>query len=286
MIVAGAIIPGAALAEWAEWILEPAIEYRHEDNVNLSAFDEDELSDSIIGAWVRGGRVRQIGNFTRLQLTATADYRYYDTYDGMNRLGLQGTAAVVHKFGLGPAKPYLRPYLTIGYREYDVDIRSGWFGELGVQLGKRFTPRFDGYLALEYQNREAENGPGIVPGIGNDVFDISGLSFSATGNYLLAERWNLSGELGYYDGDFASNCDGGNVDIVLDSEYVKAIIRDPAFGGCSYRLGGDAWSAELNLTYALSSHASINAGFAYLDGQSDVLEYSNTVWRASLIYRY
>lgn len=273
-------------AEWVEWIIDPGIEYRHESNLNLSAFSSDEESDQLLQAFVSGGRYYQMDNLTRLRLTADLDVERYDEFDRLNNVSVSGTAAIQHKFSVGPRAAWLRPYLTVGYMDVKEDIRSGVFGEFGVGVGQRFTDRFDMSLNFAYTNRDGKNGPTIVPGIGSDVFDQDRVSLSVTGNFLITNRWYLSGSITHYDGDFDSACTPDNVGTVLDVENVKAITLDSVFGGCVYRLNGDGNKATLDVSYAVGSHSSLNFGVTYLKGKADVLEYENTLFRASFMYSY
>ena len=134
------------------------------------------------------------------------------------------------------------------------------------------------------------NGKDGVPipgtGVGADVFDVDYWTFALQGNFLITNRLILLGEISHFDGEFVSQCTGGNVGTVLALEMVKAITRDDAFGGCVYRLDGDGNRASLDLSYATGRHSSLNVGVSYLSGEADVLEYQNTIFRASFMYSY
>jgi len=280
------LLPAAAHSEWAEWKFKPGAEYRHENNLNFSAFGNDKESDNIFNPYVGGGRFYQLGDRTRLRLTADLDVHVYDSWDQLNSWSISGSAALSHKFGVGLTAPWLRPFLTIGYKDVRADIRSGLFIHTGIIFGKRFTPRFDIAANLEYRDRNGKNGVQIVPGIGPDVFDQNRFSISLYGNFLLSEHWLLSASLGHFDGDFDSACTPENVAIVLATEDVKAITLDSVFGGCVYRLDGKGNNARADISFSATRHSSLNFGVAYQKGKGDVQDYKNTILRASFIYSY
>jgi len=118
------------------------------------------------------------------------------------------------------------------------------------------------------------------------VFDQNHWTASLQGNFLLTNRLLLLGAIRHFDGDIISACTTGNVGTVLAEEDVQAITADAVFGGCVYRLNGDGNSASLDLSYAIGRHSSLNIGADYLTGKADVLEYRNTVFRASFMYSY
>ena len=59
----------AASAEWAEWIADVDVSYRDNDNINNSAFSDDELDDNALIAEGSIGRYKQLTDAMRLLLT-------------------------------------------------------------------------------------------------------------------------------------------------------------------------------------------------------------------------
>ena len=121
-------ISGPGRAEWVDWVLDPGVEIRHEDNINLSAFDADEKSDTAAKITLEAGRYLQMGERTRLRLTASVETEHYDKFGRLNNVAISGSAVVTHKFGLGPRAFWLSPFLTLGHRDVKSDIRTGKFG--------------------------------------------------------------------------------------------------------------------------------------------------------------
>jgi len=273
-------------AEWVEWVLDPTVEFRNESNLNLSAFSSDEESDSALRLALEGGRYYQLGDRSRLRLSANLKAERYDEFDLLNSVAISGKLAVIHKLGLGPEAVWISPYLTFGYKDIKDDIRSGNFGDLGIVAGKRLSDRFDMSASLAFSKAKGKEGRQIVPTISSDVFDQDHWTASLQGNFLITNRLLLLAAIKHFDGDFISACTTGNVGTVLAVEDVKAITADAVFGGCVYRLDGDGNSASLDLSYATGRHSSLNVGVDYQKGKADVLEYQNTILRASFLYRY
>ena len=273
-------------AEWVEWVLEPTAEIRNESNLNLSAFNADEESDSVLRLALEGGRYFQMSDMTRLRLSADLEAQSYSEFDLLNDVSISAKAAIIHKLGVGWGAAWISPYLSYGYSDVKDDIRSGNFGDLGIAAGKRLTERFDMSASFEFNKSNGKPGIVIVPPISSDVFDQERWVAAIQGSFLLTNRLLLLGKLKHFDGDFVSACTVGNVGKVLAKENVEAITADAVFGGCVYRLDGDGNSASLDLSYATGRHSSLNLGVDYLAAKADVLTYKNTIVRASFMYNY
>lgn len=276
-------------AEWVEWIIDPTAEFRNESNLNQSAFDSDEESDNALRLALEGGRYYQLADRSRLRLSADLEVERYDEFDLLNSLAISGNLSLIHKLGLGQQAAWISPYLVFGYKDVDDDVRSGNFGDLGIAAGKRLSDRFDMSASLAFVKSEGSdnNGkPPVIPGTSKDVFDQERWVASLHGNLLLTNRLLLLGTINYFNGDLISNCNGSNVVTVKAGEHILAITQDAVFGGCVYRLDGDGNSATLGLSFATGRHSSLNFGAKYQVGKGDVIEYQNTVFRASFLYRY
>jgi hypothetical protein len=142
-------------------------------------------------------------------------------------------------------------------------------------------------LAFIKSEGTGNNGkPPVIPGVSKDVFDQERWVASLQGNFLLTNHLLLLGTVNYFNGDLISNCNGSNLGTVKAGENILAITQDAVFGGCVYRLDGDGGSASLDLSYATGRHSSVNFGAKYQVGKGDVIEYQNTIFRASFLYRY
>lgn len=285
--------------EWGEWILDPSVQWQYQDNLNYSAFSEDELSDNLLQLDIQAGRILQLTDFTRARFTIGVQAMFYQDFDDLNNSSVTAGLTVQHKFGTGAEKPWIRPEVFYTYANYSdsirsdsllqggsADLRTGNRLTLGIMAGKRLNDRLDINASVHYHDRDGKTGQVIVPGISADVFDQQGWTLGLNGNYLLASRWLLSAGYQYYNGEMDSSCTPGNVGKVFENARVRAITLDNAFGGCVYKLDGRANMLSLDLGYAIGQHSSVNFGVGYQAGTADDLDYSNTTVQASYMYSY
>jgi hypothetical protein len=73
---------------------------------------------------------------------------------------------------------------------------------------------------------------------------------------------------------------------VFAKSNVKAIALDPVFGGCVYRLRGEGYSPFVNLSYGITDHLSVNAGYRFMYGEAQKLNYENHVGQLTVVFRY
>lgn len=295
------LLSGASQAEieWGEWILDPSLQWQYQDNLNYSAFSEDELADNLLQLDIQAGRILQLTDFTRARFTVGVQATFYQDFDDLNNSSVTAGVSVQHKFGTGADKPWIRPELFYTYANFSdsirsdsllqggtADLRTGNTVRAGIMAGKRVNDRLDINASVHYRDRDGKNGPVIVPGVTSDVFDQQGWTVGVNGNYLLSNRWLLSAGYHFYKGDFDSSCTPGNVGKVFENATVEAITLDNVFGGCVYKLDGRSNMLSLDLGYAIGQHSSLNFGVSYQAGSADNLDYSNTTIQASYMYSY
>jgi opacity protein-like surface antigen len=272
-------------AEWVDWIATADSDFEYTDNLNNSAFDADEEDGFGWLSSVEGGRVYQLTDHTRVSLSATLAGELYTRWDELSAVEGGGRLSLFHKFGLGDA-PWLRPFFWGGYKDVSADERSGARFDVGLDVGKRFTPRLDAIFTYQYTNRDGGSGPVAVPTISNEVFDQQYHQFTLASNVLLLEPLLLTTSYTFRLGDFDSACTPGNVGTVLAKADVKAIALDSVFGGCVYRLNGTGHAALVNLSWGVNDHFSIDLGYRYQYGKAQGLDYSSNTGRLTLLIRY
>jgi len=141
-----------ARAEWVDWIAEAGVAVEFTDNLNNSAFNSDEEHDWTWFLNAEGGRSFQIGESTRVSVSATVEGEIHHHFDELNAYELGGSLGLFHKFGLGDA-PWVRPFFWGGYKGISADERSGGRIEVGLETGKRFGPRFDASFEYRFTHR-------------------------------------------------------------------------------------------------------------------------------------
>jgi len=271
-------------AEWVEFINDASIHVTHSDNINTSAFSADSESDTSISPAYTFGRFYQVNDLTRLRLALDLSADYYDEFSKFDSTDIKGSAMLLHKFGVGFKKPWIRGHASIGRKETKIDWRDSDLLEIGLASGRRFGERLSGKLGVKFNKRDGGSGVIAVPGKPSNVADMESTSLSFDLDYLLNERSQISAGFTHRNGDFDSACTVENVAIVLENENVDAITLDDVFGGCAYRLDGSSNALKLQYSYALGRHSSLNVGYEVREGKADVLEYDTALWNASFMY--
>jgi hypothetical protein len=279
----------SAHAEWAEWFADGEIKYYDNDNINYSAFANDELSDNAIVPFLSIGRYKQVGDNTRLRLAGELELGKFDEFDKLDFVRLGAAATLRHKLGLGPDVPWISGEVSVSALDVDSNIRDdGTLYEFAIRSGKRFTPRLDGQIGIEYFKRDGIDGPVVDPAIPSNVFDQEHVALVLEGGFLLSETALLTVGYSYRSGDFDSACTGPNVAQVLAVEDVKAITFDDAFNlavpMCAYKLDGKTNIFEASLLYSWNPNWSVEVGIEHRDGKGDVLEYDATIVRFGVVY--
>ncbi|GMR18317.1 MAG: hypothetical protein BMS9Abin33_0724 [Gammaproteobacteria bacterium] len=279
-----------ANAEWVEWIADAELGVQRNNNISQSFFESDKKSDSVFLPSVALGRYYQLMDTTRLSLTANSWVRTHKTYDRLNSITSGITVGVRHKFGIGPEVPWIRADAYAGYRDVRDDVRDGMQYTMSLRMGKRFTPRLDGSLGYVYSLRDGGNGEPTMKnamfGISTEVFDQENQTLLLETNFLITRDVLLTAGYSYLYGDFDSFCSAANFDAVWAVEDVKAVAVDNVFDGFVYRIRGTRTISSLNLSYALSGHASLNLGYLYQSVKGDVLGYNSSIAQTTFMYRY
>ena len=277
--------PICASAEWADWIAEGDVAFQYESNLNFSPFGGDEEDDFWWRFGTRGGRFFQLTDLTRASVEGNLAGEVYHEFDDLNAVDVGGTLAVSHKFGVGD-KPWARLAVFGGYKDLREDDRSGARLEVDLAAGKRFSPRFDASLRYRFTSRWGGNGPTAVPTLSTNVWDQQYHLISAAGNFLVTRALLATLGFTFRTGEFDSACTPQNVGTVLSWGNVKAIALDPVFGGCAYRLRGEAYSPFVNLSYGITHHLSVNASYRFMHGDAQRLDYDNHIGKLTLVLRY
>jgi hypothetical protein len=287
MLVAPGLAAPAA-AEWVDWIGEARLRFTYDDNVNRSAFPADEENDFLWRPFVRGGRVFQLGEFTRLSLAAEAEGAIYHDWHDLDSVRLGGRAEVEHKLGIGPNQPHLGAHVFLGQLLVDDSRRNSMLVETGYRLAKAFGPRLDASIFGTYRYRDGRSGKVVSPAFDTNVWDQDGFETGALVSYLLLPQLLVSAGYSYFIGDFDSSCTVGNIGTVLSREgtNVKALAVNDVFGGCTYRLGGERHGAYVSLNYGLGDRFSVDLSYRFYQGHARELIYRTNLATVSVLYRY
>jgi len=277
-------------AEWVEWIADAEVCFTYNDNINRSLFNDERTSNTAHSSYVSLGRYKQLTDSTRLRVTTDLEIGTYNKFELLNYSSAGVTLALRHKLGIGPNVPWLGAHVSATTMNVRDNVRDSSLYNLGLQVGKRFSPRFDGEIKYEYKLRDGEDGEitmkNIMHGIDTDVFDQKSHTLSFIANYLASRKVLMTVGYSYRDGDFDSNCSLGNFETVWHEEKVHATTSDKVFGGLVYRLEGGAHVLSLGASYALGGHASLNLGFQRQEGKGNTFRWKSSIVHASFIYSY
>ena len=191
-------------------------------------------------------------------LTFVSDYRFRGISQNLNDPALQFASTYYSESGLylgisgsnvdfgGSLDPVTGIDTTVG-ANIEIDLYAGWTGEIAddltadVQLVRYNYPGDDIPIAYtELTGKLIYKGFSGLIGYSNDVFntDETGIYYNLGYSYLIAEQYNLSASIGYYDLDDPVVFGGGIVD--------KSVGVSRAFGpltvGLSYVDTNDAFN--------------------------------------------
>jgi len=272
--------------EWVEWIADAQLSYNQIDNINLSAFSNDQENDNKISLMASFGRFYQLNGTSRLHIVATIAKARFDDFDSMNNTELGLSLGFRHKFGLGYYKPYLQ--VSLGYidKEFSTSSwdRSSYDGYL--EFGQHFTQKLSASISYSYTKIDGNPWMTVLPEISSEVFDQNYWNSDVVIDYLLHNDWLISASYGYRDGDLTSACTPGNVAKVLTKNTVNAITTDDVFGGCVYQISGKTHTFSTSLNYAISGHSGLSFSYEYLKGDAGTLNYNSRNIQVSYNYRY
>ncbi len=279
----------AAMAEqgqWVEWIADFDANYAHTNNLNLSAFSNDEESDARLALQADLGRIYQLNGQSRFSIAGAILAERYQDFSGMNNYGFGIQLGFRHKFGLGFYQPYVQSHVSYLDRTFDASAWSHDLTTFTLEVGKHINDRLSIAANAMLAHQDGKNGVVIVDTLRSDPFDLDYWQASLIADYILTPQWLISAQIAYREGDMNSACSTDNVARALELEKVDAITKDGIFGGCVYRLDTQVKRFNLALSYALSAHSSISLFGEYFDGHGDVLSYSGLNTQVAFSYRY
>ncbi len=282
---------GPVQAEWAESVLDASAEYRTNDDVNLSVFNDDEKSDKLLRGVLGFSKIYQfdagIADYTRLNIGASIELQDYSEFDGLDRVNPGVALGLTHKFGLGPDAPWLNLHVSGVVENVDDSDRNKNIINAGIRLGRRFTPRFDAAIDWSYDKSNGKDDlPVISPGLPSSVYDLQRSIITAIGNYQVTPRLLGSIRYSYLNGDINGECTVENVGFLLTVIDMTAHTLDRTFEGCRYRFDGYANTLGLSGSYALGPHTAINFGSVWSKGGTGRWLYRQNQLFVNFSYRH
>lgn len=277
-------------AEWVEWIADTQFDYTYNDNINQSAFTDDELDDHLFDLSLTGGRYFQINrdnaDYTRLRLAVDVNLRAHDKFDDLDHIKIGGSFVLFHKFGLGRDAIRASLYSGAHYQWAKLSERDLASYDFGISLTKNLTERLNLLLDFGYKIENGRNAVQAVPTIASDVYDAERFVVTLGSSFLITNDFQATLDYTYANGDLLGNCTGDNVREVFSRVNVKAHAEDRVFGGCQYRFDGHVHMVSLGGNYAINNHSFVHLGTSYARGGENNLIYNTILVNANIRYQY
>lgn len=274
----------------AAWFADGTLESSYDSNPALAETPADIEGEMSVGARVSGGWYQQLTD--RIGLSATADVagEHHAQFTGLDYVGIGGSVSLRGKLGLGVDAPWWKLGGNLMARDYDFDLRDGLHYGASASVGKRIGERLSVDIKYAYDGRrsdEAVDVPIVVQlfGIGGGAFDLDGDTVSFGATYDFTERFAVSARYSHRWGLVCSS-----TRIYLPALLASTAVNfDPVFGVDRVAYTGPAETDfyNVNFSYALSEHASLNAGYEYRDALfGGQFSYDGHVGRVSLRYSF
>jgi len=269
----------------ADWVVDGDAGLVHDSNLTRAANGDAIRGDYAWTAYGSLGYAFVPASSDTLTLAADIAAERYGRYRALDHVALGVRAFYRHKLGLGSDVPYLAVALAASRDVYRDDPRDSDRADGYVELGRRFDATFDTAIGGGFDRRLQRRSESLVPGISGNVFDLRGRSAWWRTSYALTGDVELGARVSVRRGDVESTAHQSFA-IFRASD---AIAEDSAFGDdelYAYRLRGTTWTAGATLSWALSSRAAINGGYAdERTRAAEGLDYRSRVVRISLSYR-
>lgn len=282
-------------AEWDEWFSDADLSFTGEDNINRALFGSEERNDQYWGGSVLVGRLYHLSGFTRFDLSTRIKGRVHHEFSKLNQVNAGFQLGVRHKFGLGPAQPWIRSYVDSGYIFSRSEIRNGFLTHAGVRFGQPINNRISVEIGYEFDYRESDDGKpipgarliqtGLSPNLSNSVFDLMGHSANAQLKLALTEQILLNLGYTFRAGDIVSVNNAGQASEI--ARIVDAVVNDDAFPGWAYRADGLTNVYSATAGYALlDGQALVNVQYQHIATHARSWSYRNNVFRINFNYRF
>jgi hypothetical protein len=271
------LVSASAVATQAEWHFDAESGAVYLSNLSNSDRANEREDDWAWKTAVRVGQGLQLSRNIRLNVDADVSGELWDRFDDFDRIAGGGSASLRYRFGLGREAPWLSLADRFGYDRFQETERSGYDESVELRAGFALSQRigmeaaytFDTYAAPDdFYDRQSHRGGARV------VIDV-------TSALQLAVGYN------YREGEIIAYAIPPRPDIAA---FAVEREDDDTFGTNSartaYRFLGRTHAVSAGAAYALTKHASIQAGYEYSVTLHDPIEYQNHVFSAKVTIAY
>ena len=280
-----AMLPGVALGQWVEWYSHGELAWEYDNNVNLSAFSDDQSDGHRLLLDLSGGRFFQMNGRTRLHAQLDLGAIYYERFPSLSQLNSGATLGIKHKFGVGRQVSRLNAFVTGQRWTYRDEDRNSTVLLAGGAWRRPWTPRFDTRLGYRRLWRDGSAGPRLAPGISSDVYDLRWHRLEASGHYRLTSRLLATALVSYRNGDALVDCKPGVARMPAASDFDAQTVNN-VFGDCLLRTEGDAWGYGMRGNFRLTRHVTLTGGFQAFAWEIGPWDYDKHIFQLGVLAHF
>jgi hypothetical protein len=280
-----ACVLASPLPARASWIFDAEAGIVHETNVGLAQKARDVKSDSRLSTALSTGIALPFDDRSIASVTGDLTGDGHAELSGLSNFGVGATTAFRHKFGLGPAAPWVRVFGSGARLEFEDAVRDGWRYRVGAGAGIRLGGRVDLRVDYAFEEHQADHGRAVSRTLPGNVFDTTSHTYSGRVDFFYSEVLSLFAAYALRDGDVVSTT-RRNADIFAAS---SALTADPAFGRdfIAYKIDAIVHILSFGMSFAIAEKASLNFGYERQIGLGkNGLDYYNDVSRAGVLFSY
>ena len=292
-LLTGLLAPAAqAQATDTTWIdsfhLTTSAEVARVENISRTSAEPTRKDATTVAVDVAGSIPRQLAPSVVLVGSGDLASLFVHDYELTNHVTATGRLALQKKFGLGPQAWVLQASASGGYKAARLDDDQGFTTEAGFQLAKRVLTNLRLAASARWLEHDAKSA----------VFDLNQFTYGLDAQWDINERWTLSGNASWLQGDIVANAAPAVWAQMLAGDFGPAIFNyytsRPSGttdlygeGWVSYNVEADVDLWSVTLTYAWTDQLSLDLRYnaAYVVNKVGVA-YPSSAWALKANYRF
>ncbi len=255
------------------WDGEAGVGY--DSNVNNAAAEKGTLSSGVVVVSGTGAYAHRLSPRTTLLTRGNLKVESYSRFDGLSNLKLSALSRLLYRPMGGVYTPSFSLWGSVGYAEFDSQLRDGSEYRLGAFLDKPLNSALSARLSLSTARRDADS----------RVFDGSSSSAALQLDWQLNSALLLYGGYQFRDGDVVSTSPPNMA--LLSIAAARAPDDVFAAGDIAYRIDADTHIGTLGFNRALAANLALDAQLQYIHSKADEgIDYSRWTGLVSLLKRF
>ncbi|HTQ31268.1 MAG TPA: hypothetical protein VMI53_08660 [Opitutaceae bacterium] len=234
------------------------------DNVDNASRRPDRIGGLQFHGDVTMRQMHELGADWALFLGGALSAEAWPRFDGLDSIAAGPRLALQRKFGLGAFAPALRLELGADGVAADESARSGPAGTAALRLVQRFSAATRAELSGELARLDARGA----------VFARTGETLAAGLDHDLDERWRVSLQFAWRDGDVVSYATPPRPDL---RAVARTLIANDTFERpfIVYRLGAHTLDYRIALSPALDERTALSLAFGLRETARPGVRYVN-----------